>query len=153
MADRSAEAQLAAFIAEYSPEVRGLAQAALKKMRARMPGAVELVYDNYNALAVAFARSERRADVVFSITLYPRWVSLFFARGAVLSDPRKLLKGSGTTVRHIVLDDASLLDKPAVRALMAQALKEAAAPPDRPAGRRVIIKMIAKRRRPRRASQ
>src|SRR5262245_15872228 len=150
MVDRSAEAQLAAFIAEYSPEVRAVAEAALEKMRARMRGAVELVYDNYNALAIAFAPTERRADVVFSITLYPRWVSLFFARGATLSDPHKLLKGSGTTVRHILLEDASVLDRPAVRALMAQAL--AAAPkPDRRAVRRMIIKLIAKKRRPRRA--
>jgi len=118
-------------------------------MRALMRGAVELVYDNYNALAIAFAPSERRADVVFSITLYPRWVSLFFARGATLSDPQQLLRGSGSTVRHIVLEDASVLNRPPVRALMAQALA-GAAKPDRKAGRRVIIKLIAKKRRPRR---
>ena len=149
MAAPTPEAQLAAFLAEYSPEVRTVADAALKKMRALMRGAVELVYDNYNALAIAFAATDRRADVVFSITLYPRWVSLFFARGAALSDPQQLLQGSGSTVRHIVLEDASVLDRPAVRALMTQALRDAAKP-DRQAGRRVVIKLIAKQRRPRR---
>jgi len=149
MAERTPEAQLTAFLSEYSPEVRAVAEAALKSMRALMRGAVELVYDNYNALAIAFAPSERRADVVFSITLYPRWVSLFFARGATLSDPQQLLRGSGSTVRHIVLEDASVLNRPPVRALMAQALA-GAAKPDRKAGRRVIIKLIAKKRRPRR---
>jgi hypothetical protein len=149
MAERTPEAQLATFLSAYSPEVRAVAEAALTKMRALMRGAVELVYDNYNALAIAFAPSERRADVVFSITLYPRWVSLFFARGATLSDPQKLLQGSGSTVRHIVLEDASVLDRPPVRALMAQALR-GAAKSDHRAGRRVIIKLVAKTRRPRR---
>ena len=150
MAKRTPEAQLAAFLSEYSPDVRTVAAAALAKVRALMRGAVELVYDNYNALAIAFAPTERRADVVFSITLYPLRVSLFFARGATLSDPHKLLQGTGTTVRHIVLEDASVLDRPAVRALMTQALK-GATKPDRQVGRRVVIKLIAKKRRPRRA--
>lgn len=149
MPERSAEEQLTAFIAEYSPEVQTRARAALKKMRAVMRGAVELVYDNYNALAVAFSPTDRRADVVFSITLYPRWVSLFFARGAGLKDPSKLLKGSGSTVRHIVLEDVAILDDPRVRALMKQALAAAPQPEER-AKRRVVIKLIARKRRPRR---
>jgi len=50
-------------------------------MRARLPGAVELVYDNHNALAIGFGPTERASDAVFSIALFPRWVSLFFLRG------------------------------------------------------------------------
>jgi hypothetical protein len=40
---------------------------ALAKMRARLPGAVELVYDNYNALAIGFGPTERTSEAVFSI--------------------------------------------------------------------------------------
>jgi hypothetical protein len=152
MADRSAEARLAECIAKYSPEVRAVAEAALDRMRARLPGAIETVYDNYNALAIAFGPTDRRSDVVCSITLYPRWVSLFFARGANLPDPQKLLKGGGTTVRHIVLEDASILDRPAVRGLIAQALKAAGTSFDTAAARQVVIKSVAKTRRPRRPS-
>ena len=74
----SPEKELERFIGKYSPEVGAVARAALAKMRTRLPGAVELVYDNYNALAIAFGPSERVSDVIFSIALYPRWVSLFF---------------------------------------------------------------------------
>jgi hypothetical protein len=49
------EVQLAAVIVKYTDEVGAVAHAALAKMRTRLPGAVELVYDNYNALAVTFA--------------------------------------------------------------------------------------------------
>lgn len=150
MAERAAEAQLAGFIGKYTPEIQALAQAALKTMRARCPGAVELVYDNYNALAIAFGPTDRRSDIILSITLYPRWVSLFFTHGAALPDPQRLLKGSGTAIRHIVLDDAATLDRPAVRALITQALARAATPLDRRAARRVIIKLVSARQRPRR---
>jgi hypothetical protein len=146
----SSEKQLAGFIAKYTPEIGALAQAALTKMRARVPGAIELVYDNYNALAVGFGPTERASDAVFSIALYPRWVSLFFMRGANLPDPQKLLQGSGKTVRHIVLDDATALDKPAVRALIAQALDRAAKPLDVTSPGRIVIKSISAKQRPRR---
>ncbi len=144
--------QLAGFIDKYAPEIGTLARAAIDKMRTRLPGAIELVYDNYNALAVAFSPTERTSDVIVSITLYPRWVSLFFMRGAQLPDPQKLLKGTGKTVRHIVLEDAATLDKPAVRVLIAQAVERAAKPLDAKGQRRIVIKLISTRQRPRRTA-
>ena len=146
----SPNAELAGFIAKFSPGVASRARAVLAKMRKRLPGAIELVYDNYNALAIGFGPSERTSEIIFSIALYPRWVSIFFAGGPSLPDPEKLLRGSGTTVRHIVLDDTALLDRPAVRALMATALRRAGPPLDRTARNRVVIKSISAKQRPRR---
>ena len=142
--------QLDAFISKYSPEVQKLARAALAKMRKRLPGAVQLIYDNYNALAIAFGATDRRSDIVLSIALYPRWVSLFFMHGAALPDPRKLLRGSGKTVRHIVLADASDLDDPAVEALIAAAVKRADPPIDSSRRARAVVKLSLKKQRPRR---
>ena len=142
--------ELAAFISEYSPEVAAVAKGALAKMRKRLPGAVELVWDNYNALAIAFGSSEKLADVIFSIALYPRWVSLFFKNGATLADPEKLLKGRGNAMRHIVLEGASSLDRPAVRKLMEQAQESASSLIDPRAKRRIVIKSISAKQRPRR---
>jgi hypothetical protein len=149
----SADRELAGFLAKYTPEVSAVAKAALAKMRARLPGAVELVYDNYNALAIAFGSSERLADVIFSIALYPRWVSLFFKEGATLPDPGKLLKGTGKGMRHIVLEGAATLDRPAVRKLMAEAQRAASSPIDPRAKRRIVIKAVSARQRPRRPAR
>jgi hypothetical protein len=149
---RSAQARLDAFVSRYSPEIAALARAALAKMRARLPGAVELVYDNYNALVIGFGPTERASDAIFSIALYPRWVSLFFLRGATLPDPGKLLQGSGKQVRHIVLEDAGVLERPSVQKLISEALRRAAAPIDPAAPRRIIIKSVSARQRPRRPS-
>ena len=150
MARATPEEQLAGFIAEYTPEVAARARAALDVLRRRLRGAIELVYDNYNALAIGFSPTERAGDVILSIALYPRWVSLFFLHGVGLPDPKRLLKGGGVRVRHIVLEDESTLDDPAVRALMNAALKQAAKPLDRAQPRRIVIKSVAAKRRPRR---
>ena len=150
MKDRSPEDQLTGFIGKYTPEIGVLAQAVLAKMRARLPRAIELVYDNYNALVIGFGPTERASDLIFSIALYPRWVTLFFAQGVDLPDPQKLLKGSGKVVRHIVLEDVNVLDKPAVRALMKHALTRAAKPLDGTSTGRIVIKSISAKQRPRR---
>ena len=148
MKDASPAVQLGAFIAKFSPGVARVARAALAKMRKRLPGAVELVYDNYNALAIGFGPSERTSEIVFSIALYPRWVSLFFAEGARLADPDERLRGSGNQVRHVVLTEAEVLDEPVVKRLMAQALKRAGTPMTGP--RRLVIKSVSAKQRPRR---
>jgi len=150
MKDKAPEEQLAGFIAKYTPEIGALAHAALAKMRARLPGAIELVYDNYNALAIGFSPTERASDVIFSIALYPRWVSLFFFPGVDLPDPEMLLKGSGKVTRHIVLKDAADLDKPAIKALMKHALERSAKPLDKTGPGRIVIKSISAKQRPRR---
>lgn len=142
-------AQLERFLARYEPGIAAVAKASLAKLRKRLPGAVQLVYDNYNALVIAFGPSERASELILSIALYPRWVTLFLARGAVLPDPENLLKGSGTTIRHVVLESARDLDKPAVRALIAHAV-ELSKPLD-PRGRgRLVIKSVSAKQRPRR---
>lgn len=144
------ERQLGGFIAKYSPEIQSVAKEALLKMRERLPGAIELVYDNYNALAIGFGPTERASEVYFSIALYPRWVSLFIMNAVHLRDPEGILKGTGKGVRHVVLEDASTLDKPAVRAIMKLALAQASRKLDRNAPNRIVIKSISAKQRPRR---
>ena len=144
------QAQLDGFIRKYTPALAAQIRSVLARMRKRLPGSVEIVYDNYNALAIGFGPTDRASDVVFSIAAYPKWVSLFFFAGDVLDDPKKLLKGSGKVARHIVLDPPELLDDPAVKKLMAQALRLAGNPIDAKAKRRLVIKSISAKQRPRR---
>src|SRR5476651_1426592 len=67
--DEAPREQMNRFLAKYSVEVRSVARKAIAKLRVRLPGAIELVYDNYNALAIGFSSSERAADVIVSIAL------------------------------------------------------------------------------------
>ncbi len=150
MAELSPNKQLDGFVAKFSPEVATATKKALAAMRKRLPGALELVYDNYNALAIGFGPTERTSEVIFSIAVYPRWVSLFFYYGAKLKDPKKVLKGSGNQVRHIVLDTTARLADPDVSALMDHALAQAKVPLDPKQKPRIIIKSISAKQRPRR---
>jgi hypothetical protein len=152
MSDQCAEEQLAAFIAKFTPEIADQVHEVLAKMRKRLPGAIELVYDNYNALAIGFGATERASEVIFSIAVFPRWVSLFFFDGAVLPDPKKILKGSGKKARHIVLKGPETLDEPPVSALMREALKRAARPLDPKQPSRIVIKSVSAKQRARRPS-
>jgi hypothetical protein len=146
----TAQAQLDGFIAKYSPEVAKLGRAAIARMRKLLPAAQVLVYDNYNALAVGFAPNERASSAVFSIVLYPRWVSLFLLKGAGIPDPHKRLSGSGKVVRHVVLAEVAVLDDPQIRELMQRALARCGA--SLQTGKRgpIVIKSISARQRPRR---
>jgi hypothetical protein len=150
MADKSPRAQLDGFIDRYSPEVARLVRAALRKMRARLPGATELVYDNYNGLVIGFGPSDRASNAVFSLAVYPRWVNLFFLDGAHLDDPHGILKGEGSRVRRIALESAATLDDPTVRALMTRALAASDKRISRTAQRQTIVKSVSKKQRPRR---
>jgi hypothetical protein len=149
---KSPAAQLNGFLAKFTPEVAASAKDALARMRKRWPGAIELVYDNYNALAIGFSTTERSSDAVFSIAVFPRWVSLFFLQtGAQLSDPKGLLKGSGRQIRHIVLRSPAAIDGRDVRALMKEALALADVRVRRTAPKgRLVIKSVSAKQRPRR---
>jgi hypothetical protein len=142
--------QLESFISRYTDAIAEATRQALRQMRRRVPGATELVYDNYNALAIGFGPSDTPSDVVFSIVPYPRWVTLFFLQGAGLPDPQSLLQGRGVRVRHIVLTPPQVIGSPAVDALIGHALRAAKVAIDPKAKRALVIKSISPRQRPRR---
>ena len=149
----SASKQLAGFIAKFSPEIAAQTHALLKKMRARMPGAVEMVYDTYYALVIGFCPVEQASEVIMSIAVYPDHISLCFFAGDRLPDPEKLLKGSGKIARHIRLEGAETLGRPAVKALMKAAIANASRPLDRKQPGRIVIAAISPNRRPRRTTK
>ena len=152
MAPATPKADLERFIARFTPEIAALARSALRRMRKRLPTAHQLVYDNYNALGIGFAPTERASTVIFSVVLYPRRVSLFFmqAKASALEDPAQLLRGNGTTVRHVPLESAAMLDSAPIERLMAQALARAKVPLAASGKGKLIIKSISAKQRPRR---
>jgi len=144
------EAQLAAFLAKFTPEIASQAETILTRIRKRLPNALELVYDNYNALAIGFGPSERASEVILSIAIYPKWVSLFFLQAKGLSDPTNILQGQGSVARHIVLRDPSMFDEPPIQDLIDEALAHAKVPLNAATKHRLIIKSISAKQRPRR---
>ncbi len=145
-----AQGQLDGFIDKFTPEVAALTRALLGRMKARLPGAQILVYDNYNALAIGFGPSDKAGQAILSLAVMPRWVTLCFLWGKGLADPHGLLKGEGSRVRHVRLTTPDALDDPRIDALIEEALAKAEVPIDASAPQRLIVKSISAKQRPRR---
>ena len=149
MATPSPAKQLSGFLAKFNPPIAKLAKAARARLRKRLPGAIEMVYDNYNALVIGFSPTERPSDAILSLVIFPKRVSVCFLQGKHLPDPQRVLVGAGNQVRFIRLDeDAAILDTAPLRALVAEAIAFGETP-FRGKGR-LVIRAIMKKQRPRR---
>ena len=149
MASPSPAKQLSGFLAKFNPPIAKLAKAARARLRKRLPGAIEMVYDNYNALVIGFSPTERPSDAILSLVIFPKRVSVCFLQGKHLPDPQRVLVGAGNQVRFIRLDeDAAILDTAPLRALVAEAIAFGETP-FRGKGR-LVIRAIMKTQRPRR---
>ena len=136
-------------MARYRPEVAQIGRTALTTLRKQLPGTAEMVYDNYNALVIGFSTTERPSDAILSIGLYARWVNLYFLQDATsLPDPDGLLRGAGNVVRSVRLTSPDEIGKPAVRALIREAVARADPPIDPTRRRRLTIRAVSARRRP-----
>lgn len=150
---KTAQQQFETFLRKYDPAIAAEAKKSLAKLRRIIPNAVEMVYDNYNALVVGFCPGMRPSEAIVSIAVTPRWVSLCFLQGAGLPDPEKRLEGSGNVARHIKMKKGSVtLDEPGVRKLIAEALRRAKVPIPEGQKRQFMVKSVSGKQRPRRPS-
>src|SRR4051794_17767466 len=117
--------QLAGFIAKYDPAVAKLTRACRARLRKRLPTAIELVYDNYQFLAIGFGSTERASDCLASLAVSPKGVALSFYYGATLPDPKRILLGNGNQNRYIRLDRPATLGTPPVESLIRAAIAQA----------------------------
>jgi len=146
---KTAEQQLKSFIGKFSPAHQKLLREVRAAMRKRLPGANEIVYDNYNFFVIGYGPTERPSDCPFSIAAAANGVRLFFLGGATLKDPHKILLGSGKQVRSIRLESAGALKRPEVDALIDAAVAQSES--GWPSGRgKLIIRSISAKQRPRR---
>ena len=145
--------QLDKFLAKFEPKVAKEARAVLSRIRRLTRGAIEMVYDNYNALVIGFVPNDRPSDAILSVAVFPKWVTLCFIQGAGLPDPEKRLKGGGNQVRHIRLESVKDLDDPVVVDLIDIALASAKVPLNKKQARKLVIRSISAKQRPRRVKE
>jgi hypothetical protein len=143
------EQQLTGFIEKFAPARQRLIRALRRSLRALLPAANELVYDNYNFFVIAYCPTEKTGDSYFSIGADKNGANLFFGyTGTKVDDPAKLLQGTGTSNRFVRLASARDLERPAVRALIAQSIAISQPMGDAPG--RLVIRAISAKQRPRR---
>jgi len=149
-AEGSPVRQLNALLSRFDPAIRRLVRDARARLRRRLPTAIELVYDNANALAIGFASSERGSDTIVSLAVYARGVNLYFIYGIALSDPHHILLGNGNQGRFVRLESAAMLERPEIDALLTAAIAEGETALPRRGRGYTVIKAVSPRRRSRR---
>ena len=64
------------------------------------PGSNELLYHTH-ALTTVFSISDKLSDAFCMLPIYTNHLNLGFNKGTLISDPYKLLTGTGNLIRHI----------------------------------------------------
>lgn len=108
------------FLAAYSPEVREVALRLRALVLDAMPDATERVHPGWKVMQ--YGRGGKMADMIFAISPLRDSVNLGVSRGATLSDPAGLLRGTGKQIRHVKLTRPDEVDAPALRALIDAAI-------------------------------
>ncbi|MET3501827.1 hypothetical protein ABIC45_003439 [Mucilaginibacter rubeus] len=88
------------------------------------PQANELIYDNYNALAVGWSPTEKMSHIFCSFAVY-RGINynthFGFYWGAELSDPQKILIGEGKQYRYLLVNNIEAFPQQEIRKLVEEA--------------------------------
>jgi hypothetical protein len=91
------------FIKTYPEPVQLIAQQLREMVMSELPGTKEMV--DAPSKIIAYGANAKYADLVCAIAPYPKYVNLMFSRGASMSDPDGILKGTGKKARHIRVEE------------------------------------------------
>jgi hypothetical protein len=87
------------------------------------PKANELIYDNYNALAIGWSPTEKMGHIFCSVAAYRSGKNLHFGFywGSQINDPKKMLLGEGNQYRYLLITKKEDLPKTYVKQLLKEA--------------------------------
>jgi hypothetical protein len=124
------------------------------------PTANELIYDNYNALAIGWSPTEKAGHSFCNISVMRtnQNIQFGFYWGSEISDTEKLLMGGGTQYRYVVVTNKKHFPKMYIKKLLKEAYMNSVSKvkdPKQFVEAKTIIKSISpsKRRKKSRASK
>ena len=85
------------------------------------PDCNELIYDNYNALALGWSLTDKLTHTFCSIAVFAKYIHFGFYWGSEIADPEKRLSGNGKQYRYMIIPDKKTLPKTYIRKLMKEA--------------------------------
>lgn len=106
----------------YSADIQNLALELREFITGLVPQANELIWDNYNAVAIAYSKSEKLKDAFCHIALYTQHVNFGFNRGAELTKTNIELQGKGKLIRHITVKDFQTFPKKEITGMIWEAV-------------------------------
>lgn len=117
-----ANEQVEGIVAGASPALRPVVDELRRVITEVIPDAIEEPDPSANLVAYTFQPGTYKGLIV-AIAPHSAHVNLMFAAGAALAEraPAGLLQGTGKKARHIKFRDFTDVDRPEVRALLAEA--------------------------------
>lgn len=140
------------FLKPFDKEVQEIALKLREFVLDIFPNTNELIYDNYNALAIGYSLSDKQKEMFCHIAVYSKHVNIGFDRGVDLDDPNQILKGTGNRIRHITVESFKTFQKSYVKTLLKQAHKLALDTTDKKIqttiGQSIVKSISANKKRP-----
>jgi len=115
-------ADLSKFLNPYDDEIQNLAIQLRDFITDLVPEANELIWDNYNAVAIAYSKSEKLADAFCHIAVYAKHVNFGFNQGTSVTKTSIKLNGTGKYIRHIKVTDFDSFPKEAIQSMIWEAV-------------------------------
>ena len=113
---RSSSPDVTALLGTLTPEVRAVALAVRRLVRAVLPRVQEI--PDRGARVIGYGYGAGYRDMVATIILSRGGVKLGLVRGAELPDPHRLLEGKGKVHRYIAFTEVEPVNRPGVKALL-----------------------------------
>ena len=113
-----AEVPVGEYVRKVPASLRPTLQAARRMIKAIAPRAKETAWRTWPI------RYSVDGLYVAAVGNYPRWVSIYFFRGAKLDDPDGVLEGTGAWMRHIKLRAPKDANARAVKRMVREAFKQ-----------------------------
>jgi hypothetical protein len=87
------------------------------------PKTNEIIYDNYNALALGWSPTDKVGNTFCSIAVMRtnKNIHLGFYWGSELSDPKKILQGEGKQYRYILVTEKEKFHRTYIKKLLKEA--------------------------------
>lgn len=144
--------QLNVFLSAYPDSIQELFIDLRTFVLENSPACNELIWDNYNALALAYSHSDKLKDAFCHLSIYSKTVNFGFNRGAELTKGIVKLEGSGKLIRHLKVKDMAAFPSVEMKALLTEAALLAkslnpALEDNRQLGQSIVMSISAKKRR------
>jgi hypothetical protein len=110
-------------LAAAKPELRAVCKSLRRLIIALHERHVEIVWPRQRIASFGTGPKKMSEHYAY-IAVQGSYVNLGFYRGAILADPQRLPEGTGKNLRHIKIRDIAAAKKPAVAALLRQAIGE-----------------------------
>ena len=123
MSTNTTHGEFSDILAVARPELQPVCESLRRMIVSLHKGFVEVVWPSHRIASYGIGPKKMTEHYAY-IAVQKSHVNWGFYYGALLTDPSHLLEGTGKKLRHIKLTEISSVERPAVIALLMQAIKE-----------------------------